>query len=136
MPKKSSLKGGYKARICFSGANLSADDKKTLQIELSDALSSKKAHTYFKNLIVSAMKNAEEVDSGLIRNLSQMERSKNVYHFRHRSTSKQSILYTIVPNERIPKRFANSEMIENFLFNVAHIEVAHIAAVKSVSAKH
>jgi len=67
--------------------------------------------------------------------LLNLESKKQLYHFYHRSSSKSSVLYTFVPHSDIPKRYANSEMIENFFYNVAQVEVSHISLVKSVKAQ-
>lgn len=127
--------GEYSVRLNFLNPVQNKSEKYEIKTELSDALISKKAQKYFKDLIVSAMNNANDNDQDLKVNLNMLEKKKQLYHFYHRSTAKNSILYSIIPNSKIPKKYANKEMIENFIYNVANIEIAHITKIKNVNAE-
>jgi hypothetical protein len=126
--------GEYSVRLCFGEKSLNKTKQKEIQTELSDALVSKKAHIFFKDLITMAMTNAGDDDGDLKLHLASLEHKKQLYHFFHRSTAKGSILYSIIPDKKIPRRYANKEMIENFIYNVAQVEIAHITPIKSIQA--
>lgn len=136
-PKKKESKrqpGEYSVRICFQDTSLNKTKQKELQTELSDSLMSKKAHTFFRDLIKMAMANAGDDDSNLTLHLASLLHKKALYHFFTRSISKGSILYSIIPDTLIPRRYANKEMVENFIYNVAHTEISHITPIKSTHA--
>lgn len=127
-------KGEFSARIEFANNNLTKHQKNEIKSILSDALVSKKAHNYFHDLIVTAMRHAGDDDSSLYSDLGIMQNKKTLYHFHHRSSSKSGVLYSIIPDSRIPRTYANKEMMENFLYNIAiaELDMSIIKGIKSV----
>ena len=133
--RKGRVAGEYSVRITFDKDSLTKTQRKTIKTELSDALSSKKAHTYFFNLIKDTAIHSMTDPDDLLAELKTHSNNKKIYHFRHRSSSKNSVLYSIIPHKSVPKSFANKEMLESFLFNVAKVEIGQIAPVKSINAE-
>ena len=133
--RKGRVAGEYSVRITFDKDSLTKTQRKTIKTELSDALSSKKAHTYFFNLIKDTAVHAMTDPDDLLAELKTHSNNKKLYHFHHRSSSKNSVLYSIIPHKSIPKSFANKEMLESFLFNVAKVEIGQIAPIKSIVAE-
>lgn len=133
--RKGRVYGEFSVRITFDKVSLTKTQRKMIKTELSDALLSKKAHTYFFNLIKDAVNHAVADPDDLLAELKTLSNNKKIYHFRHRSSSKNSVLYSIIPHRSIPKTFANKEMIESFLFNVSKVEVGQIADIKSIVAE-
>lgn len=134
--KKSSQErpGTYSLRLCFEDTFLTKTKQTEIKTELSDALSTKKAHMYFKDLLKMAMANAGDDDADLKLHLASLEHKKALYHFKHRSSSKKSVLYRFIPDKKIPRHYANKEMIEHFIYHVAQVEISHITEIKSVKA--
>ena len=101
--RTSAKPGEFSVRICFENKSLTTSEQKDVRTVLSDALVTKKAHDFFHDLIVNAMEVAEDSDKGLLKTLSTLRNSKSLYHFNHRSSSKQSELYSIIPDHHIPR---------------------------------
>lgn len=133
-PRKSRVPGEWTVRICFEEALTSAQ-KKESAIELSKALLQKKAHTFFKDLIVSAMEIARDTDPTLRNHLNKLVNSKSCFHFHKRNEGKKHMLYSIIPAKTLPSFYVNKEMIENFVHNIALVEIGHIVKIKKVTAK-
>lgn len=102
---------------------------------MNRAFMHKKAHTFFKDLITSAMDIADDTDATLKNHLSKLEKSKKLFHFHRRNEGNKHVLYSIIPDKNIPRFYVNKEMIENFVHNIALVEIGHIATIKKVTAK-
>ena len=137
--QKQTFKGEWKITIKFHQDSLTRTKWNRLKSILSSALNHKKAKEYFKELVKDAAEHSMIEPTTFIKTLEKELKKDTIYRFRNTRPTKQmnSITFKIKPSTLIPRTLANKEMVENFMYNVAHTEISEYVSggVESVSAE-
>ena len=130
---KSKEPGEWSLRINHK-SKLNSKEKTQIKSLLTQTLQSQEAHEYFGQLIKSAMESNDDENSNIFREIEKLITLKKVFRFHLRNSGTYHFLYSIIPNNKLPKTYINKEIIESFILNIIKFELNNLIEINDVQA--